>query len=126
MTDDGTRSVVHLAVGARSSVVIAEEQTSVHVVKVHDAWIGEIPVVIGVQGRAVRRTIGAPQTRDAVGIGGIVRATNVHHVADGDITVCNKARFDQLRAGGGSIGSPNGVVSVGRSGLDREVEMVIG
>ena len=32
----------------------------------------------------------------------------------------------EIGAGGGSIGSPNGVVGVGRSGLDREVEMVIG
>ena len=106
--------------------MIAEVQTSVDVVKVHHEWIRGSTVVIGVQGRAVGRSIGAPQTRDGVGISGIVRATNIQHVSNHDITVCNKARFDQLRAGGGSIGSPYGVVGVGRSGLDREVEMVIG
>ena len=87
-----------MAVGARSSVVVLEVETSVHVVKVHDAWIWGIPVVIGVQGRAVGRTVGAPETRDALGSGDIVRGTNVEHVSNHDITVCNKARFDQLRA----------------------------
>ena len=60
--------------------------------------IGESPVVIGVQGRAVRRSIGAPQTINAGGIAEVLRATNVHHVSNDDISVCNKARFDQLRA----------------------------
>ena len=106
--------------------MVLEVETSVDVVEIADVRVGEIPVVVRVQGRAVRRTVGAPETRDGLGSGDIVRPTNVEHVSNHDITVRNKARFDQLRAGGGSIGSPNGVVGVGRSSLDREVEVVIG
>ena len=117
---------MHLAVGIRCSIVIQEIQAFVEIVEVAYAWVGEIPVVIGVQGRTVRRPISAPETRAAVGIGGKVLATHVQHVSNHDIIPYNKARFDQLRASGRSIGSPNGVIGVGRSGLDREVEVVIG
>ena len=89
--------------------------------------VGGITVVVRVQSRAAGRSICAPETRDGVGIGGKVLATHVQHISDYDISGRgSKARFDQLRASGRSIGSPNGVVGVGRSSLDREVEVVIG
>ncbi len=126
MANNGPCSVVHLAVGIRCSVVVTEIQASVDGVEIAYAWVGEIPVVVGVQGRAVRRAVRAPETRAAVGIGGKVLPTHVQHVSNHDIIPYSEARFDQLRASGRSIGSPNGVVGVGRSGLDREVEVVIG
>ena len=126
LTDDGARRIAHLAVRVRRPVVVPEVQASVDGVEVADESLQGICVVVGVQGRAVRRAVRAPKTRAAVGIGGKVLATHVQHVSNHDIIPYREARFDQLRASGRSIGSPNGVVGVGRSGLDREVEVVIG
>ena len=125
MTDDSIRSVVHLAVGVRCAVVVADVQACIDVVEIANIRIEGITVVVRVQRRAVGRTVGAPETRDRVDIGAKVLATHVQHVSNYDIIVRNKAGFDQLRASSRSIGSPNGVVGVGRSSLDREVEVVI-
>lgn len=86
--------------------------------------IGESPVVIGVQGRAVGRSIGAPQTLNAGGIAEVLRATNVHHVTNGDTISYYQSGFDQFRTCSRSISSPNFVVGSGRSSLDREEEVI--
>ena len=87
--------------------------------------IGESPVVIGVQGRAVRCSIGAPQTLNSIGrTAEVLRATNVHHVTNGDIISYYQSGFDQLRTCSRSISSPNFVVGSGRSSLDREEDVI--
>ena len=93
-----------------------------------DVRVGELPVVVRVQRRAVGRTVGAPETRDAVGIAEVLRATQIQHVpyhsSGGAGGVANKARFDQLRASVCSIGSPKASVSVRSSGPRREVKEI--
>ena len=70
MTDDSTRSVVHLAIGIRCPVVVTDVQASVNVVDIANDRVGGITIVVRVHSGAVNRTICAPETRDGVGIGG--------------------------------------------------------
>ena len=80
---------MHLAVSVRCSVVITEVQGSVKIVDVADGWVGEIPVVIGVQDGAVSRSIGTPETRYTVGVTEKQRATNRVQIGGWRVVCCN-------------------------------------
>ena len=85
MTDDGSCCIVHLAVGVRCTVVVTDVQASVNVVDIANNRVGVLPVVVRVQRRAVGRTVGAPETLNAVGIAEVLRATHIQHVTYHDI-----------------------------------------